>query len=180
MQRRLLITVLAVAVAAVLALGIPLAVVLARLQADEFSQQVHRDAQTMANGLQERFNTGNPVDARQAAAALSDRYVVITKKGGGHSISVGVRPPAHDEVSATVSTASFIVTVASGNSVTATVTRDLLLIGAIAAAAVGLAVVLGLTYARRLMRPLEELAAAADRLGSGDSGAGAGQCSGGC
>jgi signal transduction histidine kinase len=168
MQRRLLITMLAVAVAAVLALGIPLAVVLARLQVDEFSQQLHRDAQTAAIDLQERLNSSITPDMRQVAAALSDRYVVITEKGAG-TITSGVRPPVHDEVSATYSTANFTVTVASDDSVTGTVTRDLLLIGAIAAAAVGLAVVLGLTYARRLMRPLEELAAAADRLGSGDS-----------
>jgi signal transduction histidine kinase len=168
MQRRLLITMLAVAVAAVLALGIPLAVVLARLQVDEVSQQLHRDAQTVANNLQERIDASLPVDAPQVAAALSDRYVVITERNAGR-VTSGVRPPRHDTVSATVSTADFIVTVASNDSVTGTVIRDLLLIGAIAAAAVGLAVVLGLTYARRLMRPLEELAAAADRLGSGDS-----------
>src|SRR5258708_29713544 len=35
--------------------------------------------------------------------------------------------------------------------------------------AVGLAVVLGLLYSRRITRPLQELAGAADRLGSGDS-----------
>src|SRR5580700_5375416 len=41
--------------------------------------------------------------------------------------------------------------------------------GGAALAAVGVAVVLGLLYSRRITRPLEELARAADRLGSGDS-----------
>jgi signal transduction histidine kinase len=168
MQRRLLITMLAVAVAAVLALGIPLAVVLARLQVDELIQQVHLDAGRVASDLQERLDTQLPVDSPQVAAALTGRYVVIEQRGAGR-ITSGVRPPQRNSVSATVSTADFTVTVASDDSVTGTVVRDLLLIGAIAAVAVGLAVVLGLLYARRLMRPLEELAAAADRLGSGDS-----------
>ena len=52
---------------------------------------------------------------------------------------------------------------------TGNILRALLLIGGVALAAVGIAVVLGLLYAKRLLRPLEELAAAADRLGSGDS-----------
>jgi signal transduction histidine kinase len=44
-----------------------------------------------------------------------------------------------------------------------------MLIGGVALAAVGVAVILGLLYARRITRPLQELAGAADRLGSGDS-----------
>src|SRR5580700_10694117 len=106
MQRRLLISMIAVAVAAVLALGLPLGFVLTRLQFDEANQQLHRDAQTVANSLQERWDSSLPPDATQLALAL---------------------------------------------------------------AAVGIAVVLGLGYARRLLRPLQELATAADRLGSGDS-----------
>jgi signal transduction histidine kinase len=169
MQRRLLITMIAVAVAAVLALGIPLALVLTRLQVDEASQQLHRDAQTVANDMQERMDASLPVGARQGAAVLPDRYVVITQSGGLR-VTSGVRPPRHDSTTATVSTSDFTVSVSADDSyVTGTVIRDLLLIGGVALVAVGIAVVLGLTYARRLMRPLEELAGAADRLGSGDS-----------
>jgi signal transduction histidine kinase len=168
-QRRLLISMIAVAVAAVLALGVPLAFVVTRLQVDEASQQVRRDAQTLARSLQERMDTGLPVGARQLAIALADRYVVISQTGGG-TITEGAKPPAHDSLSATVATDNFTVTVATDDShVTGNVIRELVLIGAVALIAVGIAVVLGLTYARRLLRPLEELAAAADRLGSGDS-----------
>ena len=44
MQRRLLISMIAVAVAAVLALGIPLGFVLRRLQVDEATQALQHDA----------------------------------------------------------------------------------------------------------------------------------------
>ena len=174
MQRRLLISMIAVAVAAVLALGVPLGFVLSRLYVNEANQQVRRDAQTLAVDLQERyqerFSTGLPVGVQQlAAAALPDRYVVIKYAGGG-AARVGIRPPPSDAMTASASAGHFRVTVVADDSfVTGNVIRALLLIGAVAVAAVGVAVVLGLTSAKRLLRPLEDLAAAADRLGSGDS-----------
>jgi signal transduction histidine kinase len=171
-QRRLLISLIAVAVAAVLALGIPLAFVLTRLQVDEANQLLHRDALNVARTLQGRLDYGYPVGevgARQIATTLSDRYVVISQAGSG-VFRVGARPPKNEAMTATVSTADFTVTVETDDSyVTGGVIRALLLIGAAALVAVGIAVVLGLAYARRLLRPLEELAGAADRLGSGDS-----------
>ncbi len=168
MRRRLLISMLAVAVAAVLALGTPLAFVLGRLQVDEASQQLSRDAQTVALNLRERMSDGLPLDPVQLGRALTDRYVVIRQAGGG-VVTVGTRP-AHDVKSQSYSSGSFTVTVSADESyVSGSVLRNLLLIGAVALLAVGIAVVLGLTYARRLVRPLEELAGAADRLGSGDS-----------
>ena len=169
MQRRLLISMIAVAVAAVLALGLPLGFVLTRLQFDEANQQLHRDAQTVANSLQERWDSSLPPDATQLALALTDRYVVIRQNGGG-VIREGVRLRPGDSMSQAATTPNFTVTVAADDSfVSGNVAKALLLIFAVALVAVGIAVVLGLGYARRLLRPLQELATAADRLGSGDS-----------
>jgi signal transduction histidine kinase len=168
MQRRLLISMIAVAVAAVLALGVPLAFVQGRLQVGVAKQQLHRDAQTVANSLQVRLSSGFPPDPVQQGRALPDRYVVITGPGG--TVRVGHQPPKHDATSSTARTQDFTVTVEADDSyVVGNIIKVLLLIGAVAVAAVGIAVVLGLAYARRLVRPLEELAAAADRLGSGDA-----------
>jgi len=169
MLRRLLISMLAVAVVAVLALGIPLGFVLSRLQVDEAKQSLHRDAQTVANDLQERFGQQLPIDAMQQAKALSDRYVVIWENGVLLA-RVGIRPQRHDFRSAIVNTTNFTVIVEADDSyLSGNVTRELLLIGGVAMLAVGLAVILGMLYARRIVRPLSELAGAADRLGSGDS-----------
>lgn len=172
MQRRLLISMLAVAVAAVLALGIPLAFVLGRLQLDNAAAALHRDAQTIATTLEERFSSGLGVDgmyAKRVARELSDRYVRVSENGTVLA-TVGTRPAARDSRSSTVRTTHFEVVVGADDSyLLGNLAKDLLLIGGVALVAVGVAVILGLLYAKRIVRPLEELAGAADRLGSGDS-----------
>src|ERR1700722_845272 len=169
MQRRLLISMIAVAVAAVLALGIPLAIAISRLQVNEASEQLHRDALLAANQLQQQLDTGLPPDARQLAASYTDRYVVITEARRVVARS-GTKPAPHDSMTESETNGEFTVSVTADDAyVTGGVIRALLLIGGVALAAVGIAVVLGLLYAKRLLRPLEELAGAADRLGSGDS-----------
>jgi signal transduction histidine kinase len=170
-QRRLLISMIAVAVAAVLALGVPLAFVLSRLYVDEANEQLHSDAKSVAIDLQERADLGLPLNARSEAMGPASEYGFVQIKDlGSTALTLGSRPPVSDGMAATVTTANFRVTVAAGESyVVGKLVKALLLIGGVAVAAVGIAVVLGLYYARRMMRPLSELAAAADRLGSGDS-----------
>jgi len=173
MRRRLLISMVAVAVAAVLALGVPFTFVLSRLQASEATQALRKDAGDVARTLAERLNgNGGPVDASyaaQQAEELAGRYVQVWQNGR-RIAAVGTPPPKHDFRSASVTNTPFRVTVAADDSYLAgNLTKDLLLVALVALAAVGVAVILGLVYARRLVRPLEELAGAADRLGSGDS-----------
>ena len=169
MRRRLLISMLAVAVAAVLALGIPLAIVLGRLQVDEATSSLHRDASVAAKTVYQQFQTGLPLDAKGSAAALSDRYVVITMNGRVISRS-GVKPGPHSYRKSAATVGPITVTVeAADSALSGNLTGELVLIVVVALLAVGVAVILGLVYARRIVRPLEELAGAADRLGSGDS-----------
>lgn len=169
MQRRLLISTLAVAIAAVLLLGVPLGFVLNRLQVSDAAGQLRRDASTLARALQVRADAGLPADAAQAARSLPDRYVVITQRGA-QTVTVGSRPSARQTISAQDDTPDFAVTVEADNSyVAGKVHGALLQIGSLALLAVAVAVVLALLQARRLARPLEELARAADRLGSGDA-----------
>lgn len=174
MRRRLLISMLAVAIAAVLALGIPLGFVLSRLQGDEAKQALHEDAFDVARQLAERFNgNGGPVDAAYASQLidpLTGRYVQVWE-GGRRIAHAGVKPPRHDALPVqTVVNAPFRVSVTAPDSyLYGNLTEELTLVAGVALAAVGVAVILGLVYARRLVRPLEELARAADRLGSGDS-----------
>jgi hypothetical protein len=88
-QRRLLISTLVVAVVAVLLLGVPLAFDLSRLRVGEASQQLHRDATTLATGLQDRLDSGLPPDAAEVGRSLTDRYVTIVQRGGGR-VTVGI------------------------------------------------------------------------------------------
>ena len=182
MQRRLLISMVAVAIAAVLALGIPLGFVLSQLQIDDATQALQRDAQGLASDLYQRSQAAQPIDASyagQLGRELVGRYVVI-RQNGTLLARTGVWPGPRDYRMATVtegqgsnnpSVPLFAVTVEADDSyLSGNFAEELLLIGAVALAAVGVAVVLGLLYARRLARPLEELARAADRLGLGDTG----------
>jgi signal transduction histidine kinase len=168
-QRRLLISTLAVAVVAVLLLGIPLAFVLSQLQVTEATTQLKRDATTVARELQERVSSGLPADPKLAGGSLTNRYVVISENGGA-PIRVGHKPPPHDMIEQQAHSGYFTVTVEADNSVVSGRVRDaLLLIGSLALGAVVVAVLLALLQARRLSRPMRELAEAADRLGSGDA-----------
>jgi signal transduction histidine kinase len=168
-QRRLLVSTVAVAVAAVLLLGVPLAFVVSRLRTSEASQQLRHDATTVARGLQERVDEGLPPDAVGFARVLSDRYVIVIQRGGGRT-TVGTSPPLHDRITGQYSTRDFAVTVVADDSfVIGQVTDGLVMIGTLALLAIAVAVGLALLQARRLTRPLQELAGAADRLGSGDA-----------
>ncbi len=93
MQRRLLVSTLAVAVAAVLLLGVPLGFVVSGLRSKDAIQQLKHDATTLATGLQERYDNGLPPDASGFARLLPGRYVTITQRGGGRSTG-GTKPPA--------------------------------------------------------------------------------------
>jgi signal transduction histidine kinase len=168
-QRRLLVSTLAVAVAAVLLLGVPLGFVVGGLKSRDANAQLKHDATALATGLQERFDEGLPPDIGGFARLWPDRYVTIVERGGGRT-TAGTRPPAHDTITGSARTRDFTVTVAADDSIViGQVTSGLVMIGSLALLAIAVAVGLALLLARRLTRPLEELAGAADRLGSGDA-----------
>jgi signal transduction histidine kinase len=163
---------LAVAVTAVLLLGLPLAFVLSRLQISEATQQVQRDATTAARSLQSRLDAGLRPDAAGAAAAtnsLPDRYVVISQNGR-QTVKLGDPIASRSAITAHAATKNFSVTIQADDSFRySRVTGALALIGSLVLLAVAVAVVLAIWQARRLTRPLEELASAAVRLGVGDA-----------
>jgi signal transduction histidine kinase len=171
-RRRLLFSTLAVAVTAVVLFGLPLAFVLIRLQTNAAHQLVQRDATTVARTLQNRVRSGlppDPTDAADAAHSLPDRFVSISRDGGP-PFTFGGPPGTGDVITARAVTKNFRVTVVADDSVaTEGVTEALVVTGSLALLAVGVAVGLAMFQARRLARPMQELAGAADRLGSGDA-----------
>jgi signal transduction histidine kinase len=171
-RRRLLMSTLAVVVTAVLLLGLPLAFVLSRLQISAATEQVQRDATTAARSLQARVNAGLRPDALGAAAAarsLPDRYVSITQNGH-RTGTIGDPLTSRTAITAHAATKNFTVTIQADDSFRySRVTGAMALIGSLALLAAAVAVVLATWQARRLTRPLEELAGAADRLGLGDA-----------
>jgi signal transduction histidine kinase len=177
-QRRLLISTLAVAVVAVLLLGLPLAYVLGRLQVDSFRNELTRDAGILARTLQGRVTAGLQPNPEVAGRSEVGRYVVIQQQIGNQPaqrFAAGTKPPrGEDAITGQANTASFTVTVTAPGSDAYEAPNiyggrygSWLLIGSLGLAAMAVAVLLALFQARRLARPMEELARAADRLGSG-------------
>jgi signal transduction histidine kinase len=170
MRRRLLFSTLAVAVTAVVLFGVPLAFVLHQLQVTTAQDQVGRDATTVAKILQNRVRSGVNVglqDAEDAARSLPDRYVSITGNGSP-PFQTGGLPPRGGAIIGRAQAGSFRVTVEASKSIE-DADGKLALVAALAGLAVAVAVALAMFQARRLTRPLQELAGAADRLGSGDA-----------
>jgi signal transduction histidine kinase len=171
MRRRLLFSTLAVAVTAVLLFGVPLAFVLRQLQVTVAQDQVQRDASTVAKTLQNRVRSGIAAggrDAEDAARSLPDRYVSITQDGVP-IYQIGILPPRGSAIVGRAVTNNFQVTVEADKSVENT-RGKMILVASLGVLAVAVAVALAMIQARRLTRPLQELADAAGRLGSGDAG----------
>ena len=170
MRRRLLFSTLAVAVTAVLLFGVPLGFVLRQLQVTTAQDQVQRDASTVGKILQNRIRSGmtaSILDAEDAARSLPDRYVSISQNGV-QIFQTGGLPPRGGEITGRTVTSNFRVTVEASKSIE-DADGKLALVATLAGLAVAVAVALAMFQARRLARPLQELAGAADRLGSGDA-----------
>src|SRR6516164_5235543 len=166
MRRRLLFSTLAVAVTAVVLFGVPLAFVLRQLQVTVAEDQVQRDATTVARTLENRIRSGigfNVADAASAARSLPDRYVSIVQDGN-QLYSTGSLPPRGNAVVGRAITEDFRVTVEADRSIE-DADAKVLLVFSLAGLAVAVAVALAMIQAKRLTRPLQELAGAADRLG---------------
>src|ERR1019366_205529 len=103
------------------------------------------------------------------ARSLPDRYVSITQNGR-RTVTIGDPLRSRTAITAHAATKNFTVTIQADDSFRySRVTGAMALIGSLALLAAAGAVGLAIWQARRLTRPLEELAGAAGRLGVGDA-----------
>jgi signal transduction histidine kinase len=119
--------------------------------------------------VENRLVAREPIDVEALKGLQDAQYAVITVPGQS-PITLGGRPAGSHPVTVSESGARGVTVVVQESR--ATVNRDLanmlwLLIG-VALLAIAAAVALGVWQARRLARPLTELAEMAERLGSGD------------
>jgi signal transduction histidine kinase len=173
-RRRLVLSTLTAVLLAVCLLGIPLAIAGDLLLADQSRHDVEQRARALALSVDHRIAEHESVDPAQLSEAL----------GGplrGHVLGATVHSPTGDWRVGSIPTGPAYVgesATTSGVIVRVSVARDdvrldMLRAGGvvfgISIIAVGAAVALGLVQARRLSRPMVQLAGNAERLGGGES-----------
>jgi signal transduction histidine kinase len=171
-KRRLLNSTLAVVLVTVALFSVPLALVERRSIEGAAQDAVKTEALHMVGVIENRYAAREPID-RSALVGLNDsgsgRYAVVHIPGDAAPIVIGAQPKG-DPITAT-ETGPHGETVAvqeSGAPVSGSVLRVLLLLVGVAALTVAAAMALAGWQARRITRPLLDLAETAERLGSGD------------
>ncbi|GAA4397952.1 ATP-binding protein [Actinomadura sp. NPDC048032] len=168
MRRRLLLSTLAVAVVALLLLGIPLAYAAHKLVYEEAGRSLDREASSIAGGVGYSLEARQPVTPAVLAREYPGRHVSITLPDG-RTLTAG--PQRRGRVlSATAAQGRVRVRVSRPEAqVRDAALRLLLLVGSLALLGVAVTVGLAMVQARRLTLPLVDLAETADRLGSGNA-----------
>lgn len=169
MRRRFLVSTSLIALTAIVLLGVPLGFVLSRLAREATINRLERQAAAIAVAVEPIVAEGGRPDTGllEQLTPEGDRTIVHTDDGG--RIEAGERttsPTLAVETSAGAGTT--VELIAPATPVTDIVRRSILTLAAVAAVGLALALVLATVQARRLTRPIEELARAAQRLGAGD------------
>lgn len=167
MRRRIVQSTLAVAVVAVLLLGVPLAVaavVVARQDAERAAKAV---AESVGQAVGEPVAAGRPLSPSQLRAPQG--YHVEVRLPDGSVVSSGERPRDPASVGRFQGGSYSVTAQRSRSAGVARVFRVVLVVLLVAVLAVVAAVTLGLRQARRLAEPLVDLAHHAQRLGSGEA-----------
>jgi signal transduction histidine kinase len=172
-RARLLLSSFLIALVAVIVLGVPLAVFGIQRARDEAWDRLQRDAQAAAALV--GAGEGRLPVARLASQAGPGRAVIVASPEGTRTV-VG-RLPAGDtaRASARAEDGAVVTIVAPAGDVSGGVGGVLLVVGLSAVGSLAAALALGWWLSRRFARPLEALATASRRLGSGDFGVRAGR-----
>ncbi|MFD0774037.1 ATP-binding protein [Streptomonospora algeriensis] len=174
MRRRMLFSTLVVTVIAVLLLGLPLAALTYSTIHSQARRQVEQEAQVIAAEIETEIAETGEVDLNRITDVHPERHIEIRLQAGEVLTAGGweVDPRAEDAPPSVHAAAS------SNEGIAVTVWRDTarlrenivnawLGIASLSLLAIGVAVGLAVLQARRLTLPLVDLAATAERLGSG-------------
>jgi signal transduction histidine kinase len=168
-RRRLLSSMLLVAVIAVLLLGVPLAVVVVRLINDEAARELRAEANRLLIGVEYSVSQDQAIEPDRLGRNYPDRYIQVFVRGNPLLV-VGTPPPAGREMTEEARSENGYVRIGRDS---AQIEKDiharLVLTIALAIIALGAAVGLASVTSRRLTLPLQELTKIAERLGSGDA-----------
>jgi signal transduction histidine kinase len=176
MRRRMIVSTALIALAAVMVLGIPLGVVESRRARSEATGRLEREADAVAAAVDERVESGRRINAVALAGIVhAGHWVVVTPHGGTPTTVGRQRPGASLAVRSGLTREARVVAHAPTAELDERIRHIWLLVGSLALAGVGAAVLLASLQARRLARPLERLARTSTQLGTGDFSARAGR-----
>ncbi|GHC76551.1 two-component sensor histidine kinase [Nocardiopsis terrae] len=175
MRRRMVFSTLVVTVIAVMLLGLPLGALTYKLVHDESSRQLEGEAELIGAESDNMLGLRGELDPMRFSQEHPDRFIRITPADAPTAVTAGdpsLDPEAADSphlLKATVTTSrgTRVEVWASNEDVQESVVRAWLGIASLSLLAIGVAVGLSMFQARRLTLPLVDLAATAERLGSG-------------
>lgn len=175
MRRRMVFSTLVVTVIAVMLLGLPLGALTFKLVHDESARQLEGEAELIGFESDAMIERDGEIDLAEFDQEHPDRYIRITDDSGETVLTAGnpeLDPTAVDSPglirAATTTDLGTTVEVWSGSeALQESVIRAWLGIASLSLLAIGVAVGLSMFQARRLTLPLVDLAATAERLGSG-------------
>jgi signal transduction histidine kinase len=173
-RRRLVLSTLTAVLLAVFLLGVPLAIAGDLLLVDQSRHEVQQRSRSMALSVDHLLSLHETIDPRALTEALGGSLrghklgAKVRTPSGSWTVGVVPRGPAYTGEYETAHGVVVEVYVARGD-----VRLDMVRAGAVVLAisivAVAAAVALGVLQARRIARPLAQLAGNAERLGAGES-----------
>jgi signal transduction histidine kinase len=168
-RRRLVTSTALIALAAILVLGFPLAVVeSARVRSDQ-TGRLEREADAVAAVVDDRVERGDPVTAAQIAPRVVSGHEISVLMQDGRRLLVGARLGRDARRVKAGSSRNAVVTAAAPlGEEHRREQRAIVLLIALSTGGLALAVVLARFQARRLSEPLESVARSSARLGDGD------------
>jgi signal transduction histidine kinase len=168
-RRRFLTSTALIALAAIVLLGVPLAFMFDRLARETTISRLERSAATIAVAVEPVVRDGDRPSQSLLDLLTPPGDQTILHFGDGSRAEAGERPDDPTiSVETNVGAGAVVELIAPATPVIETVRRSVLTLAGVAVVGFALALVLAIVQARRLTRPIEELARAALRLGGGD------------
>ena len=175
MRRRMVFSTLVVTVITVMLLGLPLSALTYKLVHDESSRQLQGEAELIGAESDSMLELHGEIDIAEFDRTYDDRFVRIAPANRAFTVTAGdpaLNPEAPDSPSllrqtALTSNGTRVEVWADADAVQQSVVQAWMGIASLSLLAIGVAVGLSMFQARRLTLPLVDLAATAERLGSG-------------
>jgi signal transduction histidine kinase len=168
MRRRLLSSTVAIALAALTLLGVPIAFLLGRVVEDSILARLQRQGEAIALAVDDQLRDGRLPDHAELVRLTPRGDRVVVRLGHDRIDAGAVLPGPKLVTTVNAAPGARVRLETSAGPFDAQIRRSVLILLAVAGLGLSGAAVLAVVQARRFARPLEGLARASERLGAGD------------